>query len=102
MKYYVYILETIDNKLYCGIAKNILKRFEEHLDTNKNSKGAKFTKAHKPTKIVYANEFNSKSEAMKEEYRIKKTLSRNEKLDLIKQNFSYTEKILTSLTTSTD
>ena len=44
MKYYVYILKTIDDKLYCGIAKDVLKRFEEHLDTSKNSKGAKLTK----------------------------------------------------------
>lgn len=45
-------------------------------------KGAKFTRAHKPVKIVYTKEFNTKSEAMKEEYRIKH-LPRSEKLKLI-------------------
>ena len=102
MKYYVYILKTIDDKLYCGIAKDVLKRFEEHLDTSKNSKGAKFTKAHKPKEIVYASPFETKSEAMKEEYRIKKTLSRKEKLELINENSTNTETPLNSLSMLVD
>lgn len=78
MKYYLYILQTKDNTLYCGIAKDIQKRFCEHI----NGKGAKYTRTHKPDKIVYTKEFDSKSEALKEEYRIKQ-LSRAEKLKLI-------------------
>ena len=102
MKYYVYILKTIDDKLYCGIAKDVLKRFEEHLDTSKNSKGAKFTKAHKPKEIVFVNSFETKSEAMKEEYRIKKTLSRKEKIELIENNLQHTKKLLNSLSMLVD
>ena len=45
-------------------------------------KGAKYTRSHKPIKIVYQKEFETKSDAMKEERRIKK-LSRFEKLKLI-------------------
>lgn len=78
MKYYLYILQTQDNKLYCGIAKNVEERFKQHL----LGKGAKYTKAHKPLKIVYTKEFETKSEALKEEYRIKQ-LKREEKLKLI-------------------
>ncbi len=77
MKYYVYILQTRDNTLYCGIARDVQKRFREHLE----GRGAKYTRAHKPEKIVYVKEFNSKNDALKEEYKIKH-LSRKEKLTL--------------------
>ncbi|HIQ89910.1 TPA: GIY-YIG nuclease family protein [Candidatus Galligastranaerophilus faecipullorum] len=81
MKYYLYILQTTDNTLYCGIARDVQKRFQEHL----SGKGAKYTRSHKPLKIVYTKEFENKSEALKEEIRIKK-LSKKEKLRLISKN----------------
>ena len=93
MKYYLYILKTIDNTLYCGIARDVLKRFEEH----KLGTGAKYTKAHKPKELVYVDMFEDKSSASKEEYRIKKTLSRKEKLELIEQNKNKTKEILKNL-----
>lgn len=77
-KYYVYIILTINNKLYCGYTDNIEKRYKLH----ENGKGAKYTRANKPLKIVYRAEFNSKSEAQKEEYRIKH-LTRKQKEELI-------------------
>ena len=80
-KYYVYIILTKDNTLYCGYTDDVEKRFEAH----KSGHGAKYTKAHKPEKIVYTKEFDSKQEAMKEEYRIKH-LSKTEKEDLIKNH----------------
>ena len=81
MKYYLYILQTTDNTLYCGIARDVQKRFQEHL----SGKGAKYTRSHKPLKIVYTKEFENKREALKEEIRIKK-LSKKEKLRLISKN----------------
>ena len=80
MKYYLYILQTQDNTLYCGIARDVQKRFQEHL----SGKAAKYTRSHKPVKIVYIKEFESRSEAQKEEYRIKH-LSKEEKLKLISE-----------------
>lgn len=90
MKYYVYIIRTIDNTLYCGIARDVVVRFNEH----KNGVGAKYTRSHKPQEIVYVDIFEDKSSASKEEYRIKKTLNRIQKLELIEQNKKRTEKIL--------
>lgn len=77
-KYYIYILLTEQNTLYCGYTDDVEKRFQTHLA----GKGAKYTRSHKPIKIVYQQEFNTKSEAMKEERRIKK-LSHKDKLELI-------------------
>lgn len=79
--HFVYILETEKNTLYCGYTDDIEKRFQQHLD----GKGAKYTKANKPVRIVYQKSFDTKSEAMKEEYRIKHKLSRRQKLELIQE-----------------
>ncbi len=77
-KYFVYILETEDNTLYCGYTDDVEKRFQAHL----SGVGAKYTRAHKPVRIAYSKEFETKSEALKEEIRIKK-LTRQEKLEMI-------------------
>jgi len=73
-KYYTYVLLTEHNTLYCGYTDDVEKRFEKHL----SGKGAKYTRANKPVKIIYTAEFETKSEAIKEEIRIKK-LTRLEK-----------------------
>lgn len=78
-KYYVYIILTVNNKLYCGYTDDVEKRYKLH----KEGKGAKFTRANKPFKLVYTAEFDTKSDAQKEEYRIKH-LSRKEKEKIIK------------------
>ena len=78
-KYYVYILLTENNTYYCGYTDDVEKRFASHL----NGTGAKYTKSHKPVKILWTKEFSTKSEAQKEEYRIKHTLTRKQKEDLI-------------------
>lgn len=78
-KYYTYVLLTEANTLYCGYTDDVEKRFEKH----KSGKGAKYTRANKPVKILYTACFANKSDAMKEEHRIK-SLSRDEKLEFIK------------------
>ncbi len=76
-KFYVYILLTENNTLYCGYTDDVQRRFELH----KAGKGAKYTRANKPIKIVYTREFDTKSEAQKEEFRIKH-LPKLKKLEL--------------------
>ncbi len=93
MKYYLYILKTVDNTLYCGIARDVLARFEEH----KAGTGAKYTRSHKPSEIVYVDVFDDRASASKEEYRIKKTLKREEKLKLIEENKKRTQDILANI-----
>lgn len=73
-KYYTYVLLTEDNTFYCGYTDDVEKRFEKH----KSGKGAKYTRSHKPLKVIYSACFDTKSEAMKEECRIK-SLTREEK-----------------------
>jgi len=76
------MLETIKGTIYTGITTDVQRRFREHLE-GLHKKGAKYTNANKPVKILYTKEYETKSEAMKEEYRIKQ-LPRKEKLKMIK------------------
>ena len=80
-KFYVYILRTERDTLYCGYTDDVQRRFELH----KSGKGAKYTKANKPIEIVYTAEFPTKIAAQHEERRIK-NLSRKEKLELINKS----------------
>lgn len=77
-KYYTYIILTEKNTFYCGYTDDVQKRFQAHLE----GKGAKYTRSNKPVRLVYQKEFDTKSDAMKEEARIKK-LTHQEKLKLI-------------------
>lgn len=85
MTHFVYMLLCENNKIYTGYTTDVKARFKAHLEGIKKA-GAKFTNANKPIKIIYEKEFETKSEAMKEEYRIKH-LARDEKLILI-QNYA--------------
>ncbi len=66
-KWVVYILECADHSLYTGVTNNLEKRFSDH----QSGKGAKYTKSHKPIQIVYQEEFETHSEALKREIEIK-------------------------------
>ena len=69
MNYYVYLLITQNNKKiisYVGYTNNLKKRLLLH----NSSKGAKFTRGRR-WKLIYKRLYNTKSLAMKEEYKLK-------------------------------
>jgi putative endonuclease len=78
-EWYVYILECNDKTLYTGITTDLDRRVKEH---NESSKGAKYTKARRPVKLVYSETLANRSLASKRELQIKK-LSRRDKIKLI-------------------
>lgn len=78
--WFVYILRCADDSLYAGIATDVQRRLEEH-ETGA-PKGAKYTRGKGPLTLVYEREIGTRSEACKEELRIK-SLSRKQKLSLI-------------------
>lgn len=78
-KYYLYILECFDQTLYTGITTDLTRRITEH----NNNLGAKYTRGRGPVKLIYSQEFENRSEATKEETRIKK-LTRLQKMAIIK------------------
>ncbi len=77
--YHLYILRCADGSLYTGITTDVDRRVREH---NSSALGAKYTKARRPVELVFSKSFRDRSEASREEARIKK-LSRAKKLGLI-------------------
>lgn len=80
MPWYIYIIECSDGKLYTGISKNLKRRIEEHNSGN----GCKFTRCRIPVKLRYQGRVKSRSEASKEEARIK-ALPRLKKIELLEK-----------------
>ena len=81
----VYLRECIDKTLYCGITCNLDNRLKQHRGDLPG--GAKYTRSRAPFKLVYQEERNSRSEALKRELVIKK-MTRNTKLELIRDRIS--------------
>ena len=74
MKFHVYLIISKNiNKFvtYVGYTNNIKKRLSLH----NSSKGAKFTKGKK-WELIYYVKYDSKSDAMKEEYKLKKNFGK--------------------------
>ena len=72
MAFYTYILfSEKTNKYYIGSTQDIDKRIEKH-----NAGATISTKSGRPWKVVYYEEFNSKSEAIKRENYLKRMKSR--------------------------
>ena len=78
---FVYILECSDRSLYTGWTTDV----EERVQTHNSGQGAKYTRSRLPVKLVYFEEVDCRSAALKREAAIKK-LSREKKILLIKQN----------------
>lgn len=77
----VYILKCSDGSLYTGWTNNL----ERRLETHQQGRGAKYTRARLPVKLVYFESYEEASQARKREVEIKK-LSREKKLELIKKD----------------
>jgi len=80
--YYVYVLLCEDGSYYTGCAKDIDSRLKQHM----TGVGARYTKLHRPKRIVYSEEFDTIREAMKREREIKR-LSHDEKEKLLKRAY---------------
>ena len=66
-KFFVYLILNKNNTSYVGYTNNLQKRLKKH----NSSKGAKFTRGKKWI-LIYFKKFLNRSEAMKEEYKLKK------------------------------
>lgn len=74
--YWVYILRCADKSLYTGITTDTSRRVNEHNGIFPN--GARYTKTRRPVHLVYKKKYKNRSEASKEESRIK-SLSKQKK-----------------------
>ena len=67
-KAYMYVLECRDGSYYTGYTTDVRRRLAVH----NSRKGAKYTRARLPVKLIYAQGFASKEEAMSAEARLKR------------------------------
>jgi putative endonuclease len=80
MSYWVYIVACADDTYYTGVATDVPRRLAQH--NGEKPKGARYTSARRPVTLVYQVPCATRSDAQKEEARIK-ALPRAEKLALI-------------------
>lgn len=81
MSHFVYILQCNDGTYYTGYTNDVAARIKKH----EQGKGAKYTRGRAPLNLVFEKSYETKGEALKAEYAIKK-LSRIEKQQLIKED----------------
>ena len=74
-RWWLYLLGCRDGRTYAGIAIDVAARFAAH----SSGKGAKFTRSNPPVRVLGAQAFASKSEALKAEAALKR-LDRTKKL----------------------
>lgn len=63
MKYYVYVLKSVNfDGQYVGFTRNVVRRLRQH-----NSGKTMSTKPYLPWELIFLEEFDSKEEALKRE-----------------------------------
>lgn len=67
-QHFFYLAKCNDGSLYSGYTIDLQAREAAH----NAGKGAKYTRARRPIKIIYSEVFETKSEAMKREAQVKK------------------------------
>ena len=75
---FVYLLRCADGTLYCGWSTDPERRLRQH----QAGTASRYTRQRLPVELVYTREFETQSEAMREEIRIKR-LPREAKLALV-------------------
>jgi putative endonuclease len=68
MAAFVYLLLCADGSLYCGWSTDPERRLRQH----QAGSASRYTRTRRPVELVYAREFETRSEAMREEARIKR------------------------------
>jgi len=78
MSWLCYLLRCADDTFYCGITNDLEKRLIAH----NTGEGAKYTRGRLPVSVVYYENCENKSAALKREMQIKR-LSRSAKQALL-------------------
>ena len=68
MPFHLYLLRCADGSIYVGHTSNLWRRLSDHASGN----GARHTAWHTPRRLLYSEEFETRSEACKRERQIKK------------------------------
>lgn len=80
--WFLYMIECQDGSIYTGITIDVMARYGKHVA----GKGARYTRAHPPKRLLAVIEYADRSLAAKAEYAIK-NLTPPQKRQLAKLNF---------------
>lgn len=80
--WYVYIVRCADGSFYTGVTTDLERREREHNGCDRL--GARYTRARRPVRMVWAEPHRDRSSAQKREYAIKR-LPRKGKLELVQR-----------------
>jgi putative endonuclease len=72
---FVYLLRCADGTLYCGWSTDPERRLRQH----QAGTASRYTRTRRPVELVYSREFATRSEAMREEVRIKRLPAREKR-----------------------
>ena len=65
--WFLYLIECRDGSIYTGITTDVAARYATHA----SGKGARYTRAHPPARLLASAEYPDHSSALKAEYRVK-------------------------------
>jgi putative endonuclease len=72
---FVYLLRCADGTLYCGWSTDPDRRLRQH----QSGTASRYTRARRPVELVWTRSFDTRSEAMREEVRIKRLPAREKR-----------------------
>jgi putative endonuclease len=76
---FVYILECGDGSFYAGATQDLPRRLEQH----RAGLASRYTRSHRPVKLVWSRRVRTWNHALREEHRIK-SLTRLQKQALVR------------------
>ena len=74
--WYLYLLECQDGSIYTGIALDVHARFKQH----QLGKGARYTRSHRPLRLLAVAEFANRALAQRAEYQLKRHSAQKKRL----------------------
>lgn len=77
--WHIYLIECADGSLYTGISIDVERRFQTHLA----GKGARYTRSHKPVRLIASRPVGTRAEALRAELAVKR-LPRSQKIDAVR------------------
>jgi putative endonuclease len=87
MAAFVYLLRCVDGTLYCGWSTDPERRLRQH----QAGTASRYTRTRRPVELVYTREFATRSEAMREELRIKALPARDKRRLWLRTDRSWTD-----------
>lgn len=76
--WHLYLIECRNGALYAGISNDVAARYEKHC----SGKGARYTRANPPVKLIGSRACGTKSDALKAEHAIRKLTRENKILSI--------------------